>query len=133
MRVFHTCVFDDTVDGTTATYTSPRFNALLGLSDSLSISGYATQASSGSTPTLTVQVEQGPDERRWANRNGTAEVDALTLSTTAETAVQGNDGTPVGVNRQGFARLRIQLGGTTPKARVKIWVTGRGEQITGAR
>lgn len=25
--------------------------------------------------------------------------------------------------------MRIQLGGTNPQARLKIWVTGRGEQI----
>jgi hypothetical protein len=129
MRTFHVAVFDDAIEGTTAVYTSPIHDAMLGLSDSLSIYGVATQTT-GTTPTITVQVEDGPDERRWRSRNGTAEVNAVSLSTTAETAFTGNDGSPLGATRLGFVRLRIQLGGTSPVARVKIWVTGRGEQTT---
>jgi hypothetical protein len=128
MRTFHRIVFDDNVDGTTAVYSSPRFDALLGLSDALSLSGYAVSAT-GSSPTLSVQVEQSPDRQRWTARNGTAEISAASLSTTAETTFQGNDGSPVAATRPGFARLKITLGGSTPRAHVKIWVTGRGEMV----
>jgi hypothetical protein len=131
MRVFHTVVFDDTVEGASAYYTSPEDDALLGTADALSLYGYAAQVTG--TANLTVQVEQGPDSLRWTARNGTAEVNALSLSTTAETPFSANDGNPANAIRPGFARLRIQLSGTNPRAKVKIWVTGRGEQgdITG--
>lgn len=129
MRSFHRLVFDESVDGTTSVYTSPAFEALLGLSDALTISGYASGVS-GTTPTLSVAVEQSPDERHWTTRNGTAEVNAVSLSTSAETTFQGNDGSPIGASRPGFARLKITLGGTSPRGRLKIWVTGRGEQTT---
>lgn len=129
MRTFHQLVFDETVEGTTDVFTSPTFNALLGLSDSLTISGYTNAVSvTSGTPTLTVRVQQGPDQRHWDDRNGTAEVNGATLSQTAETTFSGNDGSPVGATRPAFGRLKITLGGTGPKARVKIWVTGRGEQ-----
>jgi hypothetical protein len=131
MRVFHTVVFDDTVEGTTAVYTGPQHNSILGFPDALSIYGYAAQAA-GTSPTITVQVEHGPDERRWINRNGTAEVNAVSLNAATETPFSGNDLNPAGTTRLGFARLRVQIGGTgSPKARVKIWVTGRGEQASG--
>ncbi len=129
MRTFHILVFDDAIEGTSPVYTSPIHDAMLGLSDSLSIYGVAAQTT-GTTPTITVQVEDGPDERRWRNRNGTAEVNAISLSATAETVFVGNDGNPAGATRLGFARLRIQLAGGSPIARVKIWITGRGEQST---
>jgi hypothetical protein len=49
------------------------------------------------------------------------------LSTTANTTAVGRDaGT---VPSAAFIRLRVQLNGTTPKAHVRVWVTGRGEQI----
>lgn len=130
MRTFHKLVFDDSVDGTTAVYTPPSVEPLLGLCEALTISGYAAGVS-GTTPTLTVRIEQSPDQRHWSDRNGTAEINAASLSTTAETTFQGNDGSPVGATRPGFARLKITLGGTTPKARLRIWVTGRGELTLG--
>ncbi len=127
MRTFHRLAFDENVDGTTAVYTNPALEPLLGLTDALSISGYAA-GTSGTTPTVTVQIEQSPDRRHWTVRNATAEVNGTSLSTSAETTFQGNDGSPLGATRPGFARLKITLGGTSPKTRLKIWVTGRGEQ-----
>lgn len=128
MRSFHTLAFDDVVEGTSAVYSAPSLDSTLGSVESLSICAVASQAG-GTSPTLTVQVEQGPDERRWENRNTTAEIDGVSLSKTAENVETANDGDPAGATRLAFVRLRIQLGGTNPQARLKIWVTGRGEQI----
>ena len=128
MRSFHVLAFDDVVQGTSAVYTVPGLDSTLGSVESLSICAVASQAG-GTSPTLTVQVEQGPDERRWENRNATAEINGVSLATTAENVETANDGDPTGATRLAFARLRIQLGGTDPQAHLKIWVTGRGEQI----
>lgn len=128
MRSFHLLVFDDVVAGTTATYTPPELDALLGSVDSLSFCVSASQVA-GTSPTLTVQVEQGPDRIRWEDRNATAEVNGVSLSASADNVESANDGNPAGATRLGYARLRIQLGGTSPEAQIKVWVTGRGEQV----
>ena len=128
MRSFHVLAYDDVVAGTTAAYTPPHLDDLLGAVESLSFMVSASQAT-GTSPTLTVQVEQSPDEIRWENRNTTAEINASSLSGTADNIKTANDGDPAGTTRLPYARLRIQLGGTTPQARVKLWVTGRGELL----
>lgn len=126
MRSFHALVYDDVVAGTSATYTPSHFNDLLGSVESLSIFVSAAQAT-GTSPTLTVQIEQGPDQIRWENRNTTAEINGVSLSASTDNIETANDGDPTGTTRLTYARLRIQLGGTSPEARVKVWVTGRGE------
>jgi hypothetical protein len=115
-------VFDDAIEVTTSVYTDPKFNADLATADELLIMGVVTQVT-GTSPTITVQIEHSADNRNFANKTGTAEINGVTISTTPPVIVSGNDPgtTPLG----GFVRLRIALGGTTPKARVKIWVTGR--------
>ena len=125
MRIFNQLVFDGYVTGTAQNvYSDSQYYPLLGLADQLSVSGYTAQVT-GTSPTLTVQVEQSFDNVRWQNRNSTAEVNAATLSTTGETNVQGQDGNPTARPTLAFARLRITLGGTSPNAQVRLWVTGR--------
>jgi len=97
---------------------------LLGLADQLSLGGYAVGVT-GTSPTLTVQVEQSFDNVRWMNRNLNPEVLAVALSTAAETNFSGCDGNPAERPASGFARLRINLGGANAKAQVRIWATGR--------
>jgi hypothetical protein len=124
MQIFHTQVYDDAIEGTTAVYTDPRFNAEIASADKLVIMGTVSQVSvTGGTPTITVQLEHSADNRTFVNKSGTAEINAATLSATAITPVSGND--PGTVPLGGFARLRIVLGGTNPRAKVQLWVTGR--------
>lgn len=126
MQTFHILVFDDVIEGTTAVYTDPRFNADLASADKLVIMGVVSQVSvSGGTPTFTAQIEHSADNRNFVNKSGTAEINGVTLSTTALTNVSGND--PGTVPLGAHVRLRLVLGGTTPKARVRLWVTGRVE------
>lgn len=126
MRVFHSLVFDENIEATTAQYIDASWNAQLGLPDKLTIFAIGDTAS-GTTPTLLVQIEESPDQVHWLNKNATAEINGSNLSTTANTVLVGRDAgtTPSAA----FIRLRIVLGGTTPKAHIRIWVTGRGEQI----
>jgi hypothetical protein len=124
MQLFHTLVFDDAIEGTTAVYSDSPFNAELATADKFQIMGVVSQVSvSAGTPTITVQLEHSANNRNFVNKSGTAEINATTLSTTAITVVTGNDAGSVPFG--GFLRLRITLGGTSPKARVRLWVTGR--------
>ena len=125
MRIFNQLVFDGYVSGTSNVYSDDQYYPLLGLADQLSISGYTAQVT-GTTPTLTVQVEQSFDNVRWQNRNSTAEINATSISTSGETNVQGQDGSPTARPTLAFVRLRITLGGSgSLAAQVRIWVTGR--------
>jgi hypothetical protein len=122
MRLHVTQVFDDAVVGTGNVYTSPEFEELLGLADRSAIQAVADQVS-GTTPTLTVSFEHGTDGRNWSAKNGTAEINAQAL---VSNATNNLTGTEAGSNpSHGRARLRIALAGTTPQARLRIYVTGR--------
>lgn len=125
MRLFHVGMYDENVEGTTALYTDPTHNNLLGSVEKLSIFAL-TDTVSGTSPTLTVQIEESGDQVHWTNKVATPEINGTALSTSAVTTAVGRDAgtTP----SAGFLRLRVVLGGTSPKAHVRIWVTGRGEQ-----
>jgi hypothetical protein len=125
MRLFHAQVYDENIEGTTALYTDPSNNGLFGSVEELSIFAVADTVS-GTTPTLTVQIEESADQIHWVNKIPTAEINAQALSLTVKTVVVGRDNGSV--PSSGFLRLRVSLGGTTPKAHVRLWVTGRGEQ-----
>lgn len=122
MQLFHTLVFDDAIEGITSVYSDSRFNAEIGSADKLQVMGVVSQVS-GTSPTITVQLEHSADNRNFVNKSSTAEIDGTALSTSAITVVKGYDAgsEPLG----GRARLRITLGGTSPKARVRLWITGR--------
>lgn len=124
MQLFHVLLFEGDIEGTDAVYGDPQHNQTLATADQLRIMGVISQVSvSGGTPTLTVQLEHSPDNVHFIDKSATAEINAVTLSTTAVTVVSGYDdgAEPTG----GSARLRLSLGGTTPRAHVRFWATGR--------
>jgi len=124
MRLFHELVWEGYVSGSAAVYSKHGLEALLGSADQLSFAGYAAGIT-GTSPTLSVQVEQSFDGIRWSNRNLNPELNSLALSTSAETNFAGWDGNPSARPTAAFARLRIALGGTSPAGHVRIWATGR--------
>ena len=136
MRVFNQLVFSGYVTGTSApVYSDEHYQDLLGQADLLSLSGYTAQVT-GSSPTLTVRVQQSFDKFRWLDRNAhsTPEINNSTLQTgTTETVVQGHDGNGVQTwifPRIAFVRLRIILAGTgAVSAQVRIWATGRDRRL----
>lgn len=123
MRLFHVLAFDNLVQGTATIYTDPSLARGLGSADQLKIAAVADQVS-GTSPTLTVQIEDSGEGMRWAAKNGTAEINASSLAASGTTALRGSDTGATGSTA--FVRLRIQLGGTNPVARLRLWVTGRG-------
>lgn len=122
MRRFTQLVFDDFVVGTGNVYTNPVHEDLLGSADRLAIQAVAAQFT-GTSPTLTVQVEHSSDGRNYSSKNGTPEVNGMSLSGSATVTASGTES---GANPSAkYVRLRIALGGTTPQAQVKVYVTGR--------
>ena len=124
MRSYHALVFDEVIEGTTAVTSDPAYNAQLAMTEKIELFAVADTVS-GTTPTLTVQINESPDGVHWRNKNTTAEINAVSLSTSANTLSVGLDsGTNLG---SGLNRLSVTLGGTSPKAHIRIWATGRGE------
>ena len=122
MRRWVVEAFNDVINGTTTVYTPTKLNEALGQCDKLSVQAVADQ-SSGTSPTLKVDVEHSNDQRNWAVK--TAAIGATTIPAGATTSLFGNDpgSTPTG----GFVRLALTLGGTTPAAHVKVTVCGRDD------
>ena len=120
MRLFHELVWDGYVSGSAPIYSRCGLESRLATADQLSFAGYAA-GMLGVLPTLTVQVEQSFDQMRWMNRNLNPEINALALSTSADTNFSGHDGNPAARPTAAFARLRIALGGTTPAGPLRIW------------
>jgi hypothetical protein len=111
-------VFDEMVEGTDPLYTSSEFDDLLASATSLILVAVATNVS-GTDPTLFVGLEQSPDRVHWIP-DATGEIDDVALTTTV---LSGDPAIP----RTGFGRLKVLLGGTSPKAHITIWVTGHDD------
>ena len=122
MRRWVVEAFNDVINGTTTVYTPTKLNEVLGQTDKLSVQAVADQTS-GTSPTLKVDIEHSNDQRNWAVK--TAAIAATSIPAGATTPLFGNDPgtTPTG----GFVRLALTLGGTTPAAHVKVTVCGRDD------
>jgi hypothetical protein len=138
MRVFHSLVLDENLEAGTATattiYTDASWNSQMGLPDKLTIFALtdtvASTATGTNTPSLFVQIEESPDQVHFTGKTTTPEINGTALATNANTLAVGRDAgtTPSAA----FIRLRTTLSSGTStgaKAHVRLWVTGRGEQI----
>src|SRR5579871_1668057 len=118
MRKANERIFDDVVTGTTTVYSSGEFNELLGRHDRISLF-LVVDTVSGTSPTITVQLQHSSDERNWVNKNGTPEINALVISPTATTTEAANDAT--GNYGCHSVRAAITLAGTNPSCRVRLY------------
>jgi hypothetical protein len=124
MKVYHQLVFDDTVEGNTATFTRPEWNELLATTEVIVLAVYATQVA-GTNPRLTIKSEFSADERNWTPSQLAPEVSSLALiGPTSALASASSAGIVAG-----FRRLQISLGGTTPRAYLRIFATGRDQPV----
>ncbi len=121
MRDFNILAFDDSIRGTGVNWYTPiTLNDQLGQADGLALNAITTKVT-GTSPTLTCQVEHSGDQRLWLSV-GTAEINAAAIAN--ETTLFGLRASfnPVLL---GFVRIRIAMGGTNPECRLKLFVTGR--------
>jgi hypothetical protein len=123
-RRFSEVVLDRTMSAGSAVLSDEGLSLLLGGADKLQI--FAVVAvTSGTSPTLTVQIEESPDGITWRNKQTTPEISGAVLTSAATNFVVGEDDGSVPFSA--FVRLRVQLGGSGVQANVRIYVTGRGQ------
>jgi hypothetical protein len=122
MRSFSELVFDRMVYGTDPVFTDASWNSGLGLPDQLAIFAKITQVS-GTSPTITVAIENSGDNILFGEKSGTPQINNQTLAANLENIFMGSDS---GASPSlAFVRLAVTLGGTTPAAWVRLYVTGR--------
>jgi hypothetical protein len=116
MEPFNAQVFDEIIEGTSMIWlTSAEHNDALGRHAELAVQAVITNVS-GSSPTLRVFLDSSNDNQNWF----TPVVPTVNTSI-SEGLVAGGSHTVMG----SFQRLRIVLGGTSPRCRLKLGVTGR--------
>jgi hypothetical protein len=122
-------VFDEYVQGTSAVYTSVTLCEVLGRYDRLAIEALVDNVGSAAT-TMIVAIEHSGDGRTFVQKNVGAEIGTAGASTTLTNVYFGadNGATP----SLGFVRLRITMGGPTPQAHVRLFVSCR-DRGTAAR
>lgn len=120
MRLYHYLAIDDYIEGTIPHYSSPDLDAALGAAESLSILGYAVEATSSDR--LFLEIEQSPDQVHWFSGRLSS---LASIGPGSEAVVQAADYAPPG-DRHAFARIKVYLSGSL-RVRVVLWVTGRGE------
>jgi hypothetical protein len=123
MQAFNIKAFDDVIHSNTAVYTTAELNDFLAKVDKLALMAVTDQVTG--VTNLTVQIEHSADGRNWVNKNGTAEIPATAISTTATTVLTGSDsGSSPSL---GFVRLKLTLSLAGAIAHVKLYVTGRDD------
>lgn len=146
MQTLTAVVFDEVIAGTDIVYTSNFLLDTLGAPDRLTFHAVVDQVtgsspnerlsmadrltiqlvaddSSGTSPTAAVRIMHSGDGRNWDYKNGTAEIAATSIPTGATTAKIGSDTSSIATLAN--TRLEITLGGTTPAAHIKVYVSGR--------
>lgn len=111
--------FDDVVHGTAPAYSSSLLDALLGESEWCGVQ-VIVQALTD-VGSFTARIETCGDGRAWLPKNGTADVSQGSLAQGAQAVLYGYD--VAGFAAPGLARIRVELGGAAPSARVKVYVT----------
>lgn len=120
MRLSNVLVFDENIkDAGPIWRTSDEFNDALGAGDILAIQASVTNVT-GSSPTLTVDVEHCADGQNW--KLGTTAISGAIASDTAYVGILAPSSSFVPL---GYVRLKITLGGTSPACRARITVTSR--------
>lgn len=127
MLVFFEKVFDGFLSGTANVYTQTELSELLGSADHLDIAIQA-RGVAGTSPTLTIQLENSFDGTRWQNRTVNPEVNALSLNAGDNPLQVYADSSQI-PTALGRLRFRIALGGTTPSGVFQIWASGRSPLV----
>ncbi len=124
MRLFHTQVFDDVISGTNPALISASLADLLGQSDSFHVFIVTSQVT-GTAPTLSVALETSPDQLAWTLLQNLVVGQSLNVGTL--TNVQAFKMPDPFASY--YVRLKFTLGGITPRAHLKAWVTGRADIV----
>lgn len=123
MRTVNLKIFDDVISGTVATWvTRSEFDQALGPANTFAIQAVTTGVT-GIEPTLTILTEHSYDGENWV---WSGNDDLINGTLIAEDASYLNFSNSCAVPVLGaFVRFRMSLGGTNPKCRLKLYMTGR--------
>lgn len=130
MLVFHQKVFEGGLSGTTAAYSLPDFNALLGQAVRWYVLARVTNVT-GTTPTITVKLQHSntgmSSEFKDLNTVAVAPISGAALTANVINLIEGSlRHTDANVSvPAAYVRAEISLGGTSPNANVELWITGR--------
>ena len=115
-RIYNEVVFDEKVEGTAPVYSDAEWIPKLSCVDSVNLGAVVTQCA-GSNTTLAVFLENSMDMVLWREAEDVINpILTQDLSTTSKTVQTfSNSFSPTF-----FVRLRVELGGSTPRARVKL-------------
>jgi hypothetical protein len=119
MLSFSQRIFQNYISGTQNVYTDTRFGELLGSVERLTLLGQI-RGLTGTSPTLTVQIEHSADRARWLNQAASPEFSGA-IADGSGFLVDTANNVP-GLN---YSRLRIALGGTSPACHLEIYAMGR--------
>jgi hypothetical protein len=117
MRAFNVTVYDGWVNGTNEVRSDANLTEVVGRADDLAVQIYVDD-SSGVGITMTVKAYHANDATNWVERSTL--MNAVDIST-----IPSNQIIPVPLPLGADVLFGVQLGGTSPKARVKIMVCGR--------
>jgi hypothetical protein len=87
--------------------------------------GLVVNAVTGTSPTITVQLENSPDGTRWLNQGTTPEINAEPLSGGDNVVLPTSNQASRTASFGGLVRLRVAMGGTSPAGSVRLWLVGR--------
>jgi hypothetical protein len=118
---FYEKIFHNYVSGTQSFYTDTRYADMLGTVERLSITG-SVGGITGTSPTLTIQLENSPDLTHWQSQSVTPEIANIPIGPGTYTMAFDSE---LDVPFAAFVRLRITLGGTSPGGLVTIFACGR--------
>lgn len=130
MKALTLVLFDDSISGTGVVWYSPdEYSEELGEHDQIGVHAAVSNVS-GTLPTLTVNVEHSADGQNWLTARGYAPWGSAQGLPEISTAIGPNatySGSDTGLDPVllGFVRLKVTLGGTGPKCRLKLAVTCR--------
>lgn len=116
MRLFTTLVFDQFVRGTAEVASPPEFNDHLGKASSI-VYEIEVEEAAGSSPVISVRHKHSNSGKGFIALTNLLTTTALDTLPFRDVKVQAG---PLG----GLGQVAVQLGGTNPVARVRIWATG---------
>jgi len=123
MIAFSEEVWHASITGTATAYTDPKWNSVLSRAEKFYCVARVS-AGSGTSPTLTVNIEHSNDGVNWATKAQLFNATSISNAATSVVILTAQD---LGTAQVGglYMRVALTLGGTNPSAMIVIMLTGR--------
>lgn len=125
MRRFVAQVFEAQVAGVASYYTKSIFDDALGAFDVLAVQAVVDRVT-GISPRITVNLQVSGDGIHYGTKTEQPLISSEDIFPGTTNLLFGADTTSSELPSLAYARLEIHLEGTSPRARVRIWICCRG-------